>query len=233
MVLGYDALQTGLSLAPLSLTMFAVAILAGRRAGRRRSSIIIRAGFALLALGILTCIPLVPGADSGLDHGAGSHRRRGWARAARLAAQQLHAGPHLAGAHQRGRWGQLGVRVVRLSFGLALAGGVMLATLAFSFTNLSEQSLVLSPEEQQQVAAGLDEDAEVMSDQQLAELLVGQPADVQAEMIRINDEARARGLQAALLVPLLAGLLGLATAFRMVRQPDVTPATDIEGVALG
>ena len=31
--LEYDALQTGLSLAPLSLTMFAVAILAGRRSG--------------------------------------------------------------------------------------------------------------------------------------------------------------------------------------------------------
>ena len=32
--LEYDALQTGLSLAPLSLTMFAVAILAGRRSRR-------------------------------------------------------------------------------------------------------------------------------------------------------------------------------------------------------
>src|SRR4051794_22374031 len=34
--LEYDALETGLSLAPLSLTMFAVAILAGRKAGGRR-----------------------------------------------------------------------------------------------------------------------------------------------------------------------------------------------------
>ena len=37
--LEYDALEAGLSLAPLSLTMFAVAMLAGRRArtvGRRR-----------------------------------------------------------------------------------------------------------------------------------------------------------------------------------------------------
>ena len=33
MVLEYNALQAGLSLAPLSLSMFAVAILAGRRAG--------------------------------------------------------------------------------------------------------------------------------------------------------------------------------------------------------
>ncbi len=35
--LEYDALETGLSIAPLSLTMFAVAILAGRRAGGRRA----------------------------------------------------------------------------------------------------------------------------------------------------------------------------------------------------
>ena len=34
MVLDYDAMQAGLSLAPLSLSMFAVALLAGKRAGR-------------------------------------------------------------------------------------------------------------------------------------------------------------------------------------------------------
>ena len=36
--------------------------------------------------------------------------------------------------------------------GLAFAGAIMLATLAFSFTNLAEQSTVLSPTEQQVVA---------------------------------------------------------------------------------
>ena len=50
--LGYNALQAGISLAPLSLTMFFVALLAGRRAGRRRPSSLIRAGFALLGLGV-------------------------------------------------------------------------------------------------------------------------------------------------------------------------------------
>ena len=44
--LEYNALQTGLSLAPLSLTMFAVARLAGKKAGDRRPAGIIRAGFA-------------------------------------------------------------------------------------------------------------------------------------------------------------------------------------------
>jgi hypothetical protein len=233
MVLGYDALQTGLALAPLSLTMFAVAMLAGRRAGRRRSSSIIRAGFALLALGILVLIPLVPRIESGLIMapalmiaGAGLGLLVSQLNAFTLAPISQERISEAAGVNSAS--GSFG-----LSFGLALAGGVMLATLAFSFTNLADQSLVLSPEEQQQVAAGLEEDAEVMSDEQLTELLVGQPEDVQAEILRINDEARARGLQAALLVPFLAGLLGLGTAFLMVRQPDVEPSADIESVALG
>ena len=58
--LEYDALQTGLSLAPLSLTMFAVAILAGRRSGGRRPAKIIRIGFALSTLGLALIIPIVP-----------------------------------------------------------------------------------------------------------------------------------------------------------------------------
>ena len=38
MVLEYNAMQAGLSLAPLSLSMFGVAILAGKKAGARRPS---------------------------------------------------------------------------------------------------------------------------------------------------------------------------------------------------
>ena len=50
MVLEYNALQTGLSLAPLSLSMFGIAMLAGKRAGRRPARPrIIRAGFAAAA----------------------------------------------------------------------------------------------------------------------------------------------------------------------------------------
>jgi ABC-type lipoprotein release transport system permease subunit len=52
MVLEYDAMQAGLSIAPLSLSMFAVAMLMGRRAGSHRPAGIIRLGFALVAVGI-------------------------------------------------------------------------------------------------------------------------------------------------------------------------------------
>ena len=120
-----------------------------------------------------------------------------------------------------------------LSFGLAVAGAVMLATLAFSFTNLAESSEVFSPEEAQQVATALDEDAQLMSNTGLEEAIVGQPPDVEAEIIRINTEARPIALQVALLVPLIAGLIGLFNSFRMIREPDVKPKADLEGYSLG
>ena len=65
LVWGYNALEAGVTLAPLSLTMFGVAILAGKRAGRRRASSVVRAGFVLLTASMVILIPLVPTADSG------------------------------------------------------------------------------------------------------------------------------------------------------------------------
>ena len=65
MTLEYDALEAGLSLAPLSLTMFAAALLAGRKAGDRRPAAIIRIGFLLVCIGIAVIIPFVPRVDSG------------------------------------------------------------------------------------------------------------------------------------------------------------------------
>jgi hypothetical protein len=72
-----------------------------------------------------------------------------------------------------------------------------------------------------------------MSNTQLEGLLVGQPADVQAEILRINTEARPLSLQVALLVPLIAGILGLLTSFGMARQEDVKPSAAVEGMAFG
>jgi hypothetical protein len=72
-----------------------------------------------------------------------------------------------------------------------------------------------------------------MSNAQLAPLLTEEPQDVQAEILRINKEARDRSLQLALLVPLLASLLGVLNALRMRRLPDPTPSSSTEGLALG
>jgi hypothetical protein len=109
----------------------------------------------------------------------------------------------------------------------------MLATLSFAFTKMAEDSSVLAPAEQQQVAAALEDDAELMSNTQLAEVLAGQPPDVQAEILRINTDARPLALQVALLVPILAALIGLINSFRMVRMPEPVPSASMEGMAFG
>jgi uncharacterized membrane protein YdfJ with MMPL/SSD domain len=59
------------------------------------------------------------------------------------------------------------------------------------------------------------------------------PEDVQEEILRINTEARNLSLQVALLVSVLASLIGLLNSFRMRRLPDIAPATSIEGTVLG
>ncbi|HYC06434.1 MAG TPA: MFS transporter, partial [Candidatus Binatia bacterium] len=58
-------------------------------------------------------------------------------------------------------------------------------------------------------------------------------ADIQAEVIRINTDARHLALQVALFVPFLAGLLGLVNGFRMMRLPDIQPSAALEGLIGG
>jgi hypothetical protein len=72
-----------------------------------------------------------------------------------------------------------------------------------------------------------------MSDTQLAEQLAGQPVEVQEEILRINTDARHNALQVALLVPLIAGLLGFFNTFRMVKLPDLEPSSAVEGLLAG
>jgi EmrB/QacA subfamily drug resistance transporter len=233
MVLEYNAMQAGLSIAPLSLSMFGLAILAGRRAGGRRPSTIVRIGFLLLTVGIGILIPLVPRADSGwyllvplVIAGSGLGLLVSQLNNYTLAPISEERVSEAAGINSAA--GSFG-----LSFGLAFAGAIMLATLAISFTTMAQDSTVLPPADKERVAVALQEDAELMSNTQLTQLLEDEPPQIQAEIVRINTEARPLALQVALLVPIIAGLLGLLNSFRMSRLPDLKPSSAAEGMSIG
>ena len=91
---------------------------------------------------------------------------------------------------------------------------------------------MLDPAQQQAVADALEHDAEVMTNTDLEVLLAAEPPEVQAEIIRINTEARPISLQVALLIPIIASLLGLLASFRMMRQPDPV-SSGVEGMVIG
>jgi MFS family permease len=233
MVLEYDAMEAGLSLAPLSLSMFAVALIAGKKAGNRSPSKIIRAGFFLLVVGVAVLIPIVPRADSGwamalplLVAGAGLGLLVSQLNNYTLSPIEEERVSEAAGVNSAG--GSFG-----LSFGLAFAGAIMLASLSLIFTHKADSSDVLTPAQQEQVADGLEDNAEVMTNTHLAELLKGQPPAVQEEIVEINTDARPIALQIALLIPLGAALLGLVNGFRMTRLPDPKPSSSAEGMLLG
>jgi EmrB/QacA subfamily drug resistance transporter len=233
MVLEYNAMQAGLSLAPLSLTMFGMAILAGKRAGRRRPSSVIRLGFLLLATGTVVLLPIVPRADSGwwllvplVIAGSGLGLLVSQLNNYTLAPISEERVSEAAGVNSAA--GSFG-----LSFGLAFAGAIMLATLSITFTDMAQASTVLPAGGKQRVAQALEDDAQVMSNTQLQQQLAGQPKEIQDEIVRINTDARPLALQVALLIPILAALLGLLNSLRMLRIPEPTPSGSVEGMALG
>jgi EmrB/QacA subfamily drug resistance transporter len=232
MVLEYNALQTGLTLAPLSLTMFGTALVAGKRAGRQRPAALIRAGSGLLTVGMLALVPIVPRAHSGwalviplIVAGAGLGLLVSQLNNYTLSPISDERVSEAAGVNSAA--GSFG-----LSFGLAFAGAIMLATLSIAFTQKAQDSTVLPPASQEQVANALEDDAEVMSNTRLEKQLAGQPPEIRAEIIAINTDARPLALQVALLVPILAGLLGLLNGQRMMRRPDPAPS-DAAEMAMG
>jgi MFS family permease len=231
LVLGYNALQAGLTLAPLSLTMFATSIVAGRRVGRRRPAALIRAGFAIVAIAMVVLIPLVPKVDTGwslviplLLAGLGLGLLVSQINNYTLAPISEERVGEAAGLNSAA--GSFG-----LSLGLAVAGATMLATLSIAVTQQADQSDVLPPADKQHIADVLEDDAQVMSDAQINSLVAEEPPETQSEILAINDDARNLALQVALALPLAASLLGLLASRRMLRLPDPAPKEDA-GVAL-
>jgi hypothetical protein len=209
--------------------MFGVAMLAGKKAGDRRPAAIVRLGFALSATGMALIVPIVPRADSGwalvvplVLAGAGLGLLVSQLNNYTLSPIAEERSSEAAGVNSAA--GSFG-----LSFGLAMAGGILLATLARSFTNMTESSDVIPPQDQEQIADRLEDDAQVVSTTRLEELLETQPEPVADEIVRINDDATDLSLQVALLIPILASLLGLFNAFRMLRLPDIPAAASAEG----
>jgi EmrB/QacA subfamily drug resistance transporter len=233
LVLGYNALQAGLSLAPLSLTMFVVALVAGKRAGRRRPASIIRVGFVLVAVATALLVPVVPDLDTGwylaiplMLAGAGLGLLASQLNNYTLAPISEERVGEAAGVNSS-------TNSFGLSFGLAVTGAILLATLSIAFTEKSDSSNVLPAAAKERVANVLEDDAQVMSDAQLEELLAGQPEEIRDEVISINTDARSLSLQVALLIPLIAALIGLFNSFRMLRLPDPVASKPVEEPAYG
>lgn len=231
--LEYNAMQAGLSLAPLSLTMFMVAILAGKRTGNRRPASMIRFGFGLVLIAMVLIIPVIPRGQSGwallpplLIAGVGFGLLVSQLNNYILGPIDLERISEASGVNSAGQ-------SFGMSFGLAMAGGVLLAALSMGFIQMTEASDVLPPADQARIATALENNAQLVSTTQIEEIVADQPEEVRREVIDINTAAGDRALQLAMVVPLLACLLGFLNSFRMMRLPDIVPSDEAAGMGMG
>jgi hypothetical protein len=72
-----------------------------------------------------------------------------------------------------------------------VAGGILLATLSLAFTNMTNASPVIPSTQQQQIAQTLEDDAQVVSNTQLNELLADEPPAVSRQPSAVSRQPSA------------------------------------------
>ena len=120
-----------------------------------------------------------------------------------------------------------------LSFGLAFAGAIMLATLSISFTDMAKSAPCCA----RRAAAGRPRarGRRRGDEQHEARAAARRPAGGRSGT-RSSGSTPTRGRARCrwrCSIPILAGLIGLFNSFRMMRLPDPAPSESADAAALG
>jgi hypothetical protein len=219
---GLNAIETGIALVPATIGILVASARAKKMFGRFSQRAIIRGGFVGVLAGLLYII-LVINPDSSV-----------WLMAPGLFVVGFSAGSMLTASvnvvqssvpdRDQGELSGVSRAVSNLgsSMGTAIAGAVLISALTSGITSLTNESTVLTDPEKTQIYEAMQGDVSALSDQQVQEMLQGQPQEVVDEVTRINADARNRALGLALLAVAVIGLIGLGAA--LLLPPTPTPA---------
>lgn len=235
--LGLSAIETGLRLLPLSISLLIAALGVPKcwpDASPRR---VVRIGFALLFVGLVSLI-------GALDYGAGAEIVTVPLLLAGLGvgalASQLGAVTVSAVADERsGEVGGLQNTFTNLgaSIGTALAGAVLIAALASSFLTLVLDDPAIPENVVARAETQISENVEFVSDAQLAQALddAGVAPEVADALVDDNAHARISGLRASLALLALVAMVALATTGRLPHRAVTGggPEAPAEGSEVG
>jgi MFS family permease len=239
--LGLSAVATGVRLLPLSVTLLAAAVGVPRLFPRASPRRIVRIGFGLLFLGIVTLL-------AALDSGAGADIVTGPLLLAGLGIGTLASqlGSVTVSAVPDSQSGEVGgvqntVTNLGASIGTALSGAILIAVLTSTFLgSVAENPAIpqeLSSRAQVELSAGIPfvSDADLNATLEKADV---PPATAEA-IVDVNAHSRINGLRAALAVLALLALAALVFTRRLptiqpgdeeAAPPGVEPDGDSEGV---
>ncbi|MGZ4457482.1 MAG: MFS transporter [Nocardioidaceae bacterium] len=220
-VLGLDALQTGLRVLPLSVALLVAAAGIPRRWPHASPRRVVRIGVLLMVAGILWLVAgMDPGANASvvavpmllLGSGLG-------ALSSQLGAVTVSAVPDSRSAEVGGL--QNTMTNLGASLGTALVGSVLITALTASVISGLENNPAVPQEVAQAAPVQLASGVPFLSDEQLNKALdeagVTQGRDA---ILAVNDTARLEALRKAFAV---AGLLALLSLFFTRRIPETAP----------
>jgi MFS family permease len=221
---GYNAIETGLALTPATAGILISSARVETLVRKYSQRTIIRGGFVITFVGALLLLLLAPASSSVLAFVPGL-LLIGFGAGIMLTAS-VNVVQSSVPESDQGELSGLSRSVSNLgsSLGTAVAGAILISALISGISARAEDSTVLTPPQQEQVAAALEGDVSAMSDAQIEELLQGQPQPVVDEVTQINSDARDRALGFALIGVTLVGLLGMLAAFLL--PPGTAAAED-------
>ena len=223
--LGLSAVATGVRLLPLSITLLASAVGVPRLFPRTSPRRIVRVGFGLLFLGIVTLL-------AALDSGAGAEIVTGPLLLAGLGTGTLASqlGSVTVSAVPDSQSGEVGgvqntVTNLGASIGTALSGAILIAVLTTTFLGSVASNPAIPKELSSKAQVELSAGIPFVSDADLNAVL--QKADVPPAtahaVVDANAQSRINGLRAALAVLALMALLALTMTRRL---PTVQPGDE-------
>lgn len=209
MQLGYDALQTGITMLPLSLMILVLAsrgsVMVTKFAPRR----IVQTGFVLVIAGTIwlgikagstqTGWDLVPSlAFIGAGLGIIFSQLQSLVQSAVTTKDSAEASGLFATFQNLG-----------MSFGTAISGVLLVSILLLASTNAINQNTTLDNTQKQQLQSAYSNQAQIASDEQVASATANQPENVSEAVIDINAQARQKSLSATFVLLAIISGFGL------------------------
>jgi hypothetical protein len=222
-----SAIQTGITMLPLTLALLVAAVLASRLSARGvAQDRLIRGGFLTLGVGCLvlagslvvtaTKLSLAPGLIlTGLGLGIVLAIVQDFVQSAAPPEQTSD----VSGFSRS-------VGFLGSALGTAVAGAVLIGVLIAVGTTQLQQSPELSDAQKDRFGAALENSTQTMSDTQVEDAIQGVSPRVEQEVVSIYAEARNIGMQAAAVVLGVVSLLAFLVAFRL--KTPTTPEDESE-----
>jgi Na+/melibiose symporter-like transporter len=219
--LGLSALETGIRILPLSITLLAAAVGVPRLYPQASPRRVVRLGLLALLLGVLfLMVALEPTADAQivtlplLLAGLGIGALASQLGAVTVSAVPDEVSPEVGGLQNTAT--NLGAAI-----GTALAGSILISSLTGAFLQGVEDNNAVPPQVSDQAQVQLANGVPFLSDADLRAALeqAAVPPDVSAAVLEVNATARVEGLRDALAVLLLIAAGALVAARRIPDEP--------------